>query len=425
MAESGENEPSQQLNRLQATVKELRERLSYVEEERGMLVGQKEVLTSELEKALKERSESDLQVFQLSENLRELQYTRSFLDELVREKELLEGRVVLLTKELSEERARGRQQAEATGLLREETEHLHEAVRSSDSERKSAVLAFEEQGEVFHEKIQTFATRIRDLQSKLAKAIHEREASSSNANSMRRSFEQLKTDNGGMVSLMGTMEKKLNEYSQKESRMDELAASCKESAEQALLERDQAVANEAYLRQELSRLREVRVKEYDERERQHLGALTQAKEQAERECNVKDKAVAMLRHDNEHLRVACDRAQRDCESSEVRLQQVSATVETERRVVKDACRGLEQRVRGAEDACAKAESELERLRQERRTAQVSGERSEREAGRRERMNEERRSKAEAELAAMEEKVEALVDGKARAERDKVSQFLDS
>ena len=115
--------------------------------------------------------------------------------------------------------------------------------------------------QVLHEKVQTFATRIRDLQQKLAAKTHEAEASAQTVRAMSRDIEQLKTDNRGMIQLMGGMEKQLSEFASREEQTDRLAHESKEHVEKAMLERDQAVATEEYTRQELTKLREVRVKE--------------------------------------------------------------------------------------------------------------------------------------------------------------------
>ena len=60
---------------------------------------------------------------------------------------------------------------------------------------------------------------------------------------------------------MGGMEKQLSEFASREEQTDRLAHESKEHVEKAMLERDQAVATEEYTRQELTKLREVRVKE--------------------------------------------------------------------------------------------------------------------------------------------------------------------
>ena len=106
--------------------------------------------------------------------------------------------------------------------------------------------------QVLHEKVQTFAARIRDLQQKLAAKMAEAEASGQTVRAMNRDVEQLKTDNRGMIQLMNGMEKQLSEFAAREEQTDRLAHESKEMAERAVLERDQATATEAYLRQELA-----------------------------------------------------------------------------------------------------------------------------------------------------------------------------
>ena len=53
----------------------------------------------------------------------------------------------------------------------------------------------------------------------------------------------------------------------------------------------QAVASEQYLRGELARLREVRVKEYEERAKQHKDALAALRDQAARVQKAKDQTI--------------------------------------------------------------------------------------------------------------------------------------
>jgi hypothetical protein len=80
----------------------------------------------------------------------------------------------------------------------------------------------------------------------------EAEASGQTVRAMNRDVEQLKTDNRGMIQLMNGMEKQLSEFAAREEQTDRLAHESKEMAERAVLERDQATATEAYLRQELA-----------------------------------------------------------------------------------------------------------------------------------------------------------------------------
>lgn len=47
---------------------------------------------------------------------------------------------------------------------------------------------------------------------------------------------------------MGGMEKQLTEFASREERTDQLAQDCKETAERALVERDQASATADYLK---------------------------------------------------------------------------------------------------------------------------------------------------------------------------------
>jgi hypothetical protein len=72
-----------------------------------------------------------------------------------------------------------------------------------------------------------------------------------------------------------------------------LARECKEAAEKAILERDQKVAAESYLRSELERLRENRVKEIEERTKQHREALASIKGDCAKLIKSKDDAITV------------------------------------------------------------------------------------------------------------------------------------
>ena len=78
-----------------------------------------------------------------------------------------------------------------------------------------------------------------------------------------------------------------------------------------LLFRDTAVATEAYLRQELARLREVRKQETEDRQKQHEEALALVKEDAERLVKAKDLVCQKLNEEKEQANVDKERAERE------------------------------------------------------------------------------------------------------------------
>ena len=404
----------------QAQVSELTERLAYVEEERGCLLKQKEMVVAELEECLRERSEADERCAAISADLKELAYTRAFLDQTVREKEQAEETVVAQARQLSEEQARGRAQAEATRLLRDEVNELSGRCERAEDERKRGAAEAEAAGEALHSKVQVFAARIRDLQARLADRTAEWERSVAAERETARSLEQTSRDNAGMMALMGNMERQLADFAEREGRTEAAAAECRAAAEQALLERDAAVSSESYLRAELARLREVRVDEYSERVAQHEQAMREARDEDRREVAAKESQIKRLTEANETLRATAERSRRERDSFEVRLSQLAATLDNERRLVGERCRGLEQRVVNAEALAALRQAELEGARSSGRSEVAKLERLMREAERLRTEEEERRASAETVAAAAEERLEEALSGRDRDRDDKAA-----
>jgi chromosome segregation ATPase len=172
----GDDGDEEQHGALAALVAELKERLAYVEEERLLLLRQKESLADELDQVLADRSEQDSQLAALNTQVRELHYSRAYLDELAAEAAAAEARVVQLARELGDEQQRGAQQAATSRSLREESEQWRGAAGREEAARKAAEKQGEESDAVLQAKIQSFAGRIRDLQAKLAGKTNECEA---------------------------------------------------------------------------------------------------------------------------------------------------------------------------------------------------------------------------------------------------------
>jgi chromosome segregation ATPase len=172
----GDDGDEEQHGALAALVAELKERLAYVEEERLLLLRQKESLADELDQVLADRSEQDSQLAALNTQVRELHYSRAYLDELAAEAAAAEARVVELARELGDEQQRGAQQAATSRSLREESEQWRGAAGREEAARKAAEKQGEESDAVLQAKIQSFAGRIRDLQAKLAGKTNECEA---------------------------------------------------------------------------------------------------------------------------------------------------------------------------------------------------------------------------------------------------------
>ena len=129
-------------------VAELSEMLQCLEEERDLLVKGKEKLTDELETTNKNLSDAEQRNFQLSEDLKELQVTRKYLDEVVAEKDIGAKKFVAQSAELGQARQKQRQAEEKVAALAAEVSELSTLVEGHRTELRKREKANEDQAEV-------------------------------------------------------------------------------------------------------------------------------------------------------------------------------------------------------------------------------------------------------------------------------------
>jgi len=234
---------------------------------------------------------------------------------------------------------------------------------------------------------------------------------------MRRELDQVLADNKGMVLLMGRMEKQLAEFGSREEKVEAAARDCKDTADKALLERDTAVATEAYLRGELQRLREARVREYEDRAAQHESALAECKSELTKQLRSKEAAVDRLLSENERLRVESEAAAQSERESGSRLNLLSSALEAEQRTIGETCCSLEERAAAAEARALSLEREADSTRAAQLEAQGKLQRSLRDTERKQHDLDERRHKLESDLYNLEDALEVATAAKEKAERD--------
>ncbi len=129
-------------------VAELSEMLQCLEEERDLLVKGKEKLTDELETTNKNLSDAEQRNFQLSEDLKDLQVTRKYLDEVVAEKDIGAKKFVAQSAELGQARQKQRQAEEKVVALAAEVSELSTLVEGHRTELRKREKAKEDQAEV-------------------------------------------------------------------------------------------------------------------------------------------------------------------------------------------------------------------------------------------------------------------------------------
>lgn len=102
---------------------------------------------------------------------------------------------------------------------------------------------------------------------------------------------------------------------------------------------------------------------------------------------------------------------------------MTATLESERRLVKDRCNSLEERLISAEERALSLQHELERAKCDHRGEELILQRGQRDVERRQQELEEKRSKLEGDYSELEHTLELTVVARDRAEHDKVLTVL--
>ncbi|CAK4129168.1 unnamed protein product [Aphanomyces euteiches] len=272
---------------------ELNERLDILMSENSLLVEQVSLQESELEECQKDIQERDNQLLTMSQNFNQasvaIQELRETCEHLKNDKKRCEVQIQQFAGTIAQLEA----QKENIGLAIE-NHKANEAKYKKQIEEYEITLATikrgaEQKQTLVTKRYQGVCERLRELTSALDSKDRQVDEWQERHRAASSELDLVKHDCEGMVKVMQSMEKQLNEYAAREEAVAELERSTLDKAQAAMLERDQAIAKETQCRREIARLLEqkrVAASEY-------LKATDEAVEKAKRKQVISETATRL------------------------------------------------------------------------------------------------------------------------------------
>ncbi|CAK4716192.1 unnamed protein product [Aphanomyces euteiches] len=272
---------------------ELNERLDILMSENSLLVEQVSLQESELEECQKDIQERDNQLLTMSQNFNQasvaIQELRETCEHLKNDKKRCEVQIQQFAGTIAQLEA----QKENIGLAIE-NHKANEAKYKKQIEEYELTLATikrgaEQKQTLVTKRYQGVCERLRELTSALDSKDRQVDEWQERHRAASTELDLVKHDCEGMVKVMQSMEKQLNEYAAREEAVAELERSTLDKAQAAMLERDQAIAKETQCRREIARLLEQKRVAASE----NLKATDEAVEKAKRKQVISETATRL------------------------------------------------------------------------------------------------------------------------------------
>jgi len=330
---------------------EMTERVDILMAETTLMTEQKSILSAEmtgLQNELQQRSmEVDLLSEQLSRTSQELQACAE------------QG--VQTEKERDEAAAQAVSLSDALGRMDGEMESLREQLllwqqKGSDADAAVAELKktirdtagdAEESATACMRRTKVAEDRVKKLHVQLAKAGGDNEAAQEVIRKLRREYQSTRQDAEGMLQVMSGLERQLTEYSEREAEVERATRSGREAVEEALTDRDRAVAREDQARREIVGLLEERKRFLERRQADMDAAMEQARV----------KSQEQVRHCETEMRSIVEASVKSQTEADKQIREGKSATDTLRRlehVHSDECRSLENTIKELRDSLAAA-----------------------------------------------------------------------
>ncbi|ETW03017.1 hypothetical protein, variant 1 [Aphanomyces invadans] len=247
-------------NSMADQLSEMNERLDFLMSENNLLVEQRSLVESELEECQRDIHERDSQLLTMSQNFNQasvaIQELRDACNHLKLEKQKCEVQLQQFAATIAQLEAQKETIASrVTGLQTNATNYVKQ-IDEYERTLANLKLAAEQKQATVTKRYQGVCERLRELTSALDAKHKQVDEWQERHRGVVAELDLVKQDCEGMVKVMHSMEKQLNEYAAREEAVAELERSTVEKAHCAALERDQAIAKEMQCRREISRLLE-------------------------------------------------------------------------------------------------------------------------------------------------------------------------
>lgn len=226
---------------------ELNERVTILMEENAVLVEQKIVLATELDK----------QQALLSKQTTDVAHLNQKIGELSAEQQSLLQRLAQAETDRDEAARHALSCSDALGKAEQEIDELNEQLTVQKQRHKDIDMAYADlkkqlknlsvkldvDGDTHLQRVLQAEERVRELQAQLLQRTQEYESVSEVLRKLRLEYNSTRQDAEGMLQVMGGMERQLNEYAAKEDVMERAIRDAREKTEDALVLKEQVRYN--------------------------------------------------------------------------------------------------------------------------------------------------------------------------------------
>lgn len=224
-------------------VAELNERVSILMDENALLVEQKIVLGSELDKqqALLEKQAIDLGA--LAQRVSELGKDAAALTARAQQAESDRDEAARHALTCSDALGKAEQEidslTEQIAVMKQKHKEVDSAYQDLKKQLKSLSVKLDEDGHSGLQRVKQAEDRVRELHSLLQAKTQELDAASEVVRKLKAEYQSTRQDAEGMLQVMSGMERQLNEYAAREDQIAKLGVESREKIEEALTIKEQ------------------------------------------------------------------------------------------------------------------------------------------------------------------------------------------
>jgi myosin protein heavy chain len=319
---------------------ELNERITILMEENAVLVEQKIVLGTELDKQQSLLSKQTTDMAALSQRL----------TELAQDQGILQQKLMQAEQDRDEAARHALSCSDALGKAEQEIDELNEQITVLTQRHKEVDLAYADlkkqlknlsvkvdtDGDQHFHRVQQAEERVRELQLALMARTQDLDNTNEALRKLRLECQSTRQDAEGMLQVMGGMERQLNEYAAKEETMDKAIREAQEKMQQALIVQEQASVRDEQNRLEIQRLQDERRKLQAQRQDDIRKAVEGVKVTAEEQYHQFQAEVQRLTKKHSEAWLDKERAEREtrelrnrCDSLQSELERFKVTKEEE------------------------------------------------------------------------------------------------
>ena len=333
------------------TLAEMNERVDILMAENAMIVEQKNALALELDGTQEELRRRTEEVGVLSQQLsgtaRELQskilrglQAERDRDEAAKQAVALSDDIGRMEREVDELRAElvlwQQKSTDSDTMVSELKRQLRDVKENS-----------EESAAVCMRRNKLADDRVKELHSQLLQKTHELDTAQEVLRKLRREYQSTRLDAEGMLQVMSGLERQISEYASREAEIEKAARDGKESIEQALVERDQALAREDQNRREIEKLLDERKKVNIQHQGEIDSVIEVAKQRAAEQVKSVELEMQAMMEATAKVRVDAERAIRENKTAAEVLERVKNQYEDEKRVLEITVKELRDTVTSA------------------------------------------------------------------------------